>query len=60
MILRKLAPTEAAQLCARGLLAHEWGHRRGCPHWAAKRKAYRLRHVRRWRAKRRAQRHDTP
>jgi hypothetical protein len=56
MKLRKLTPTEAAQLCACLALPAEWGHRRDCPHFLAKRAAYRLRHVRKWRAKRRATR----
>jgi hypothetical protein len=53
--IRKLAPTEIAQLCACGLLPTEWGHRRDCEHFVTKRTAYRTRHSKRWRAKRRIQ-----
>ena len=52
MKLRKLTPEEARQLCACLALPEEWGHYPGCPHYEAKRRAYRLRHVQKWRAKR--------
>lgn len=59
MTLRKLTPPEIAAPCACLALPEEWGHDPECPHYQAKRKAYRLRHAQKWRAKRRTVRLDT-